>query len=207
MLPSSVLRTSLEEATALYESQLEKGLEYLAGRGISEEAAKAARLGVVGTPAPTHDRYAGRLSIPYVTPAGVVNLKFRSMYGADPKYLCLDNAKPLLYGVTALSSGSPVIAITEGELDALILTHQVGIPAVGCPGASTWQKHHPRCFAEFDRVLVFCDGDQPGHQLGKRISQELQSAQVLHMPDGMDVTDVYLTEGAEGLRRRAGLDG
>lgn len=199
-------RLSLERATQTYEAQLETGLEYLAGRGISEASARAARLGVVGTPAPTHDRFVGRISIPYVTPTGVVQMKFRSMFGADPKYLGIEGIGPKLYGTTALLSQSPLIAITEGELDAVILTHQVGLPAVGCPGVSTWQPHYPRCFAGFERVLVFCDGDQPGHNLGRRISKELSTAVVVHMPDGMDVTDVYLTEGAEGLRRRAGLD-
>lgn len=204
-MPSASVISFLEKATTYYERQLDRGLEYLADRGISEEAARAARLGVVGTPAPTHDSYVGRLCIPYVTPAGVLGLKFRSMNGTDPKYLCLPNSKPLLYGVQAFFESADTIAITEGELDALILTHEVGLPAVGCPGVSTWQEHHPRCFTGYDRVLIFADGDGPGHDLAKRISRDLDQAQVIHMPDGTDVTDVYLTEGAEGIRKRAGL--
>lgn len=204
-MPSASVLAFLERATAHYERQLDRGLEYLAGRGISEEAARAARLGVVDTPAPTHDSYVGRLCIPYVSPAGVLGLKFRSMTGADPKYLCLPNSRPLLYGVQAFFEDSDTIAITEGELDALILAHEVGLPAVGCPGVSTWQEHHRRCFAGYDQVLVFADGDGPGHGLAKRISRDLDQARVVPMPDGTDVTDVYLAEGAEGIRRRAGL--
>lgn len=204
-MPSASVLSWLEKATAHYEKQLDLGLEYLARRGISEAAARKARLGVVGTPAPTHDKYLGRLCIPYVTKAGVLTLKFRSMQDSDIKYLCLPNSKPMLYGTTSFHRNSNVIAITEGELDALVLTHEVGIPAVGCPGVSTWQDHHPRCFSGYDQVLVFADGDEPGHDLAKRISRDLEQATVIHCPDGSDVSDVFLAEGPEGLRRRAGL--
>lgn len=205
MTPASVAAW-LERATAHYEEQLDQGLEYLARRGIGEAAARAARLGVVADPVPTHDKYQGRLCIPYVTKAGVLTLKFRSMHDSDIKYLCLPNSKPLLYGTLAFHTAGSIIAITEGELDALVLTHEVGIPAVGCPGVSTWQEHHPRCFAGYEQVLVFADGDGPGLDLGKRIGRDLTQARVVEMPDGCDVTDVYLREGPEGLRRRAGIE-
>lgn len=204
-MPSASVMSWLEKATVHYEAQLDQGLEYLAGRGISEVAARAARLGVVGTPAPTHDKYVGRLCIPYVSKAGVLTLKFRSMHDSDVKYLCLPNSKPMLYGTLAFHQPGGVIGITEGELDALVLTHEVGIPAVGCPGVSTWQEHHWRCFAGYEQVLVFADGDSPGQDLAKRISRDLTQARVVEMPDGCDVTDIYLREGSEGLRRRAGI--
>lgn len=204
-MPSDSVRSWLEKTTAHYEAQVDLGLEYLASRGISEATARAARLGVVGTPAPSHDSYMGRLVIPYATRAGVLTLKFRAMDDSQPKYLCLPNSKPLLYGVDSFFSDGDTIAITEGEIDRLILAYEVGIPAVGCPGVSTWQDHHSRCFAGYDRVLIFADGDGPGYDLAKRISRELDQAQVISMPDGMDVNDVFLLEGADGIRRRAGL--
>lgn len=204
-MPSASVTSFLGAATELYQEQLGLGLEYLAGRGISEAAARAARLGVVGTPARTHDRFQGRLAIPYVTRAGVVNIKFRSMDGAEPKYLCLPNSKPLLYNVGAFFHPGSRIGITEGELDAVVLSHEVGLPAVAVPGVSMWDDHHPRCFTGFDQVLVFADGDGPGYDLAKRISRDLEQAQVIYMPDGQDVTDVYLAEGADGIRKRAGL--
>lgn len=208
MTLSASQRLWLEQVTAEAEQNLHLATEYLAARGISEATARAARFGVVGTsePIPGSERFAGRLCIPYLTPAGVVNLKFRAMNGEDPKYLCLSNSRPLLYGVYAFSSNGSVIGVTEGELDAHILTHEVGIPAVGCPGVSTWQPHHPRCFSGYDLVLVFADGDTPGHDLAKRICRDLDQARTVYMPDGQDVTDVFLSEGADGILRRAGLN-
>lgn len=199
------LKASLEAWTAGAERNLELAGQYLNGRGISREAARAARLGVVGDD-PSLASYAGRLSIPYVTPAGVVGLKFRTMADEEPKYLCLPNSRPLLYGVLSFQMRSAVIAITEGELDALTLTHNVGIPAVGCPGVSTWQRHHRRCFTGYERVLIFGDGDNPGREFAKRINKDLANGTVVPMPDGMDVTDLFLAEGADALRRRAGLE-
>lgn len=205
---SATQRSWLEDTTAQAQGHLDGALSYLAARGISEAAARAARLGVVGASVRTvgSQRYGGRLAIPYLTPAGVVNIKFRAMDNSDPKYLCLPNSRPLLYGALSFFSRGPIIAITEGELDAAVLTHQVGIPAVGCPGVSTWQEHHPRCFTGYEQVLVYADGDGPGHDLAKRITRDVNQAQAVFMPDGQDVTDVFLAEGAVGLRRRAGLD-
>jgi DNA primase len=203
---SAQQRSWLEKVTATAEQNLSEAAGYLESRGIDPEVAAKARLGVVGTSVPTAARWAGRLCIPYLSRAGVLSLKFRAMNGEEPKYLCPPNSHPLLYGVTAFQIPSPVIGITEGELDALVLTHMVGIPAVGCPGASTWQKHHPRCFAGYDQVLVFADGDAPGQELAKRIGKDLSQATVVLCPDGTDVNSLYLSEGAEGIRKRAGLE-
>lgn len=205
MTLAAALRTSLEEATTAYQQNIEAARSYLAGRGVSPRTAASCRLGVVDDPAPGHERFAGRLAIPYLTRAGVVGMKFRSMDGASPKYLCLPGAKPRLYGVEALFVDSPHVAVCEGELDAAVLTHEVGIPAVGCPGVSTWQEHFPRLFTGYDRVLIFADGDEPGVEFAKRVAHDIDNAVILPMPDGCDVSDVYVREGADFLRERAGL--
>ena len=203
MPQDSALLRSLEQATATYEANIEQARSYLTGRGISHGTARSCRLGVVGDqPLAGHDRFVGRLCIPYLTRAGVVQLKFRSMGTEEPKYLGLPNVKPHLYNVEALFTHESHIAITEGELDAVVLTHEVGIPAVGCPGVSTWQDHFPRLFAGFDRVLIFADGDQPGREFARRVADDLDNAVILSMPDGLDVTDVYVNDGAAALLER-----
>jgi DNA primase len=161
---------------------------------------------VVVEPEPEHvDLYvAGRLAIPYITRAGVVNMRFRAMDASEPKYLGLPDAKPRLYGVESLFDPSPIVGITEGELDRNILV-QCGIPAVGCPGVSTWMDYHPALFAGYDRVLIFADGDDAGKAFAKRVRKDLDNGVTVTMPDGMDVNDLYLRDGAEALRERAGL--
>lgn len=197
---------SLGRAATKYETNLDLALGYLASRGVSEDAARQARLGVVVEPDVGHEQMVGRLAIPYVTRAGVVDLKFRAMDDAEPKYLCIGGLQgSRLYNVGAFFLDSDVIAITEGELDAVILHWEVGIPAVGCPGVQRWQPHFSRCFAGYEAVYVFADGDQPGRDFAKKVANELLQAMAVNLPNGTDVTDIYLSEGPDGLKKRAGL--
>lgn len=200
------LMRSLGKATAAYEAHIELAADYLAERRIEMSTARSLRLGYVAEPEAGHEWFTGRLAIPYLTRAGVVQVKFRSLDGSDPKYLGIDGVRPHLYNVESLFMDSPVIAVTEGELDAAILAYQCDVPAVGCPGVAVWQDHFPRLFAGYDRVAVFADGDAPGREFAQRVALDLEQANVVRLPDGTDVNDIYITEGAVALRRRAGLD-
>lgn len=203
--------TALEAATAAYQKEIRAAASYLASRGIEPDMAKAYRLGVVQEPQPGHDPYVGRLAIPYLSRGGVLTIKFRCLeehkckdYG-HVKYLCLPNTRPRLYNVNAFFDSTPYIAVTEGEIDAMTLSWYADIPAVACPGVSTWQPHFPRCFNGFSTVYLFADGDQPGQDLMRKVSKELPQSQIIYLPEGEDVNSMYLKEGHDGLRRRAGL--
>lgn len=206
MLLSQDLRKSLEEQASHYEQQVQLAGEYLQARGVTPEVARARRLGYVGTPLVGGEQYVGRVVIPYLTPAGVVDVRYRAIHdGTQPKYLSRPGAEQRMYGVAAFDSPLDYIAITEGEFDSIIVNDLCGIPAVGIPGANGWKPFYWRAFEDYSRVLVFTDGDQAGKEFSKKIAQDIQSAVIVPMPDGMDVNDVYLSEGAEGVRRRAGL--
>ena len=202
---SASLRSSLERAVHRYEQNVDRAAEYLVGRGLDAEVAATYRLGYVTEPEPGHDQYTGRLSIPYLSPAGVVGLRFRALDDSEPKYLGLPGAQTGIYNADALHNPSNIIGITEGEFDSVVLTSKCGIPAVGIPGAQSWKPHYARCLQDYERVLVFCDGDKPGRELGKTVAREIPGAVVIHLPDGEDVNSVYLKEGPQWLRKRAGL--
>ncbi len=210
MTLSSSVRESLERATRSYETFRPMADTYLEGRGLDLGLAATFRLGVVVEPEIGHEMYAGRLSIPYLTKAGVVNMKFRCMDQhvckevGCPKYLGLSQ-NTNIYNTLAFFRESPVIAICEGEIDALVLDGLVGVPAVSVPGVRNWKPHYDRCFTDYERVLVFADGDDQGKQLGQRLKDALDGVTVIQMPDGADVNTVYLAEGPDGLRKRAGL--
>ena len=197
----------LDTAARHYYSHVSEAADYLTARGITGAIAQQALLGYVKDPLPGHDLYAGRIVLPYLTPAGIVDLRFRAVGdGVKPKYLSLPGAHPRLYNTTTIAADPPVIGVCEGEFDALILTHHVGLPTVALPGAQTWHKRrHPRIFRGFDRVLVFPDGDEPGRGLAKEIAGAVRAAVVIDLGDGMDVTDAYLAYGSEWIRERAGL--
>lgn len=205
-------KQSLLKATAKYELNLDLAASYLSSRGFSKETAVAARLGVVVDPEPGHDQMVGRLAIPYLTRAGVVDMKFRCIKHEDckqegcVKYLAIPGLEgSRLYNVNAFFEPSDYIGIAEGEFDTDILHYEVGIPAVGCPGVRRWEPHFSRCFSGYSSVLVFADGDIEGREFAKRVASELYQATVIHMPETLDVNKVFLEEGKEGLLRRAGL--
>jgi len=196
---SAEQRSLLERSTATYEQHVDRAARYLAGRGFTEATARSFRFGVVpDEPLPGDEVFRGRLSIPYLTRAGVVSLRYRCIDQHDhdaadcPKYLGYPGSGTHLFNVAALFGDGEFIGITEGELDAVVL-HALGIPATGVPGASNWKPHFSRIFEDYGTVYVFADGDKAGRKFGDKLADELDSAIVLNMPDGMDVNEVYLS--------------
>lgn len=200
----------METATATYELFMGEAVEYLAARGLGLGLADTCRLGVVREPMVGHEAHEGRLSIPYITRAGIVNIKFRCIGDHDckeeghPKYTGLSHPSRI-YNTMSFFADSPVLAITEGEFDAMVLSYQVGIPAVSIPGAQSWKPFYRRCFTDYEKILVFADGDDPGRDFAKQVSSLVDGVTIVQMPHDTDVNSVYVTEGADGLRKRAGL--
>lgn len=180
--------------------------DYLAARGIDVTVAAMFHLGYVADPVVGHEDYRGRLAIPYVTPNGPVDIRFRALAeGQGPKYLTRPGAEPHLFNVLAFQHDTDYIAITEGELDSVVAHGVCGIPSVGIAGANAWKPFYHRAFEDYERVFLLCDGDAPGRDWGKRIAQDVEAAIVVTMPDGMDVNEVVLSEGPDFLRKRVGL--
>lgn len=186
---------------------------FLASRGLSREQAIGARLGKCVEPAvPEHERFRGMLSIPYLTPGGVVAIKFRQLDPArSPKYDSPAGQTARLYNVAALHTTGDTVAVCEGEMDALVMTEVVGIPAVGIPGASHWQKHWSRCFADYPKVLVVADNDvsnekNPGVRHAERVVKEIGSAARLVLPPAdMDLGDWVAEHGPEAVKGACGV--
>jgi DNA primase len=196
----------LGRATSKYAGSISLAEDYLASRGITREVARQARLGVVEEPEPGHEQYIGRLSIPYITKTGVVDLRFRSLNAAvEPKYMGMVGVDTRMYNVLDIEYAGDWIGICEGELDALTMSKLVGIPCVGVPGANSWKKHYTRLLADFERVFVFADGDAPGREFAASLSRELPVTTV-SFGDGEDVNSIYVKHGAQFIREKMGLN-
>jgi DNA primase len=192
----------LGKATEKYSQNIYQAEDYLRQRGIPLEVARLARLGVVAEPEVGHEAFIGRLSIPYITKTGVVDLRFRSLNPAvEPKYMGLTGAETKMYNVLDVDKANDIIGVCEGELDTLTMSSCVGIPCVGVPGANSWKKHYTRLLADFQRVFVFADGDQPGTEFARSLARELPVT-IVQMPDGGDVNSVYVSEGADFILRK-----
>ena len=197
MKQSILQKELLGKATEKYGANIYQAESYLKNRGIPIEIARLAQLGVVVEPEVGHEAYIGRLSIPYVTKTGVVDLRFRSLNPAvEPKYMGLTGAETKMYNVLDIEKANNFIGVCEGELDTITMSSCVGIPCIGVPGANSWKKHYTRLLADFERVFVFADGDQPGTEFARSLARELPVT-IVQLPDGHDVNSMFVLEGAD----------
>ena len=198
-------RELLEKATSQYAGSIHLAHDYLANRGITKAIAQAARLGVVEHPEVGHEAYQSRLSIPYITKTGVVDIRFRSLSPeVEPKYMGMSGAVTKLYNVKDIEKADNWIGICEGEIDTMTLSHCVGIPCVGVPGANSWKPHYTRLLADFERVFIFADGDSAGSEFARGLSKELPVT-IVQLPDGEDVNSKFCTSGKDYFLEKVGM--
>lgn len=193
-------------ASRKYQESIYLAEGYLQSRGIHLETARLARLGVVEEPEPGHEAYTGRLSIPYITKSGVVDIRFRSLNPAvEPKYMGMTGADTKMYNVLDIERAGDWIGVCEGELDTLTMSRCVGVPCVGVPGANSWKKHYTRLLADFERVFVFADGDGPGREFANSLARELPVT-IVGFGDGEDANSAYTKYGAQFIKEKMGLN-
>jgi len=194
---SALQKELLGKATEKYEANIYQAEAYLKNRGIPIEVARLAQYGVVEEPEVGHEAFKGRLSIPYITKSGVVDLRFRSLHPAvEPKYMGLTGVETRMYNVLDIEKATDFIGVCEGELDTITMSGCIGIPCVGVPGANSWKKHYTRLLADFERVFVFADGDQPGTEFARSLARELPVT-IVQLPDGQDVNSMFVQEGSD----------
>ena len=195
-------RQFLLRATQQYASQIEVAEGYLATRHLSVEEARRFHLGVVVDPLPGHEAFKNRLAIPYITPSGVVDIRFRAMGDVDPKYMGMIGAKTTMFNTSACFVQSKYICVTEGEFDCIMMSVKTNHPTIGIPGANNWKSHYTRILDDFDMVIVLTDGDTAGAEFGKKITRELPNANVIPMPEGEDVNSVIIKLGKDWIDER-----
>jgi DNA primase len=188
----------------------------LAGRGLGADAADRFRLGLVPAGDDDPRRYHGRLAIPYTTPSGIVQIRYRCLAPHHaksdddrgcPKFLGDPGEKVTLYNAQATLRPSPVCFLVEGEPDVWAAETLLGVPAVGVPGAKAWEAHPywARCFVGFDRLILPADGDDAGDHLASVVRKALPEVHIVRLPDGEDVNSLLVTEGADEFRKRCKL--
>lgn len=195
----------LEEAVCKYEDALTvEAARYLVARGLTRETVSTHRLGVVADPIPGHEPFRGMLAIPYLLQGKPLGVRFRCIEDHDHrqfnhgKYMQPSGVRLGVYGVDSIHLAGDVIHVTEGEFDRLILA-QMGLDAIGFPGASTFRGYHGNMLAGFDRVWVWGDPDQAGAEFIQHVINRLpRSARGVKLSVG-DVTETYLAGGHQAI--------
>ena len=207
-MASNVQSKLLLEAAQRYAQEISpEAIVALLERGISEQVAGRFQLGTITEPMNGHEMYDGWISIPYITAMGhCVGFKFRRLDDGKPKYGSPTGQKAHLYNVTDVLITSPYIVVCEGELDTVITSGVLGIPAVGVPGVQAWKPHFAKLFNGYDTVYIVGDNDvkedgsNPGMEFAKRVANEILNSTIVTLPPGMDINDYYLAHGAEATK-------
>jgi len=201
---SNSQRIYLFQAAEEYAKHIHLAEEYLSTRHLSVDEAKKFHLGIVKDALPGHESYKGRLAIPYITPSGVVDIRFRSVnnHPDEPKYMGVPGAKTTMFNAQAVLTAGNYICVTEGELDTVVLSAKTNHPSIGIPGVNNWKPYYGKILDDFETVIVLADGDNAGLEFGKKLSRELPNVNLLQMPEGHDVNSIIVQEGKEWLDER-----
>ena len=149
--------------------------------------------------------------IPYPHLSGTWYERRRRWIGdnSKPKYLSPKHADPHLYNPLGLGPNAEVVWITEGEIDALSLI-EIGRPAVGTQGTSSYDGRWSQLFEHAEVVLAF-DADEAGDTFRRKVSQFYDQRQ-LHQfvcPEDMDLNSMLqediLLEEVEAFEQETGL--
>ena len=228
---------SLTDSTAKYQEQLlspagERHYEYLnVERGLNHETILHFRLGAVLDASASHEQAAGMVSIPYLTPAGTVQIRFRKAPWAErgPKYWQTSGSQIRMFNTNILLDPERFIYVTEGEMDTIAAT-QAGLPAVGISGINGWRDHFYAMLKGFDRVIFLADHDSAsdsaegkpkpddwpegkewnpiknaGLDFANKHADQIEGGAVIQMPEGFDVNSYLIEHGPEALRRHVGI--
>lgn len=212
-LPSSSMKKLLDESTAHYQKQLENNpiaLTYLEKRGFTKQSILSFRLGVVENPLPDsgHDFQIDRISIPYITQTGIVQIRFRAVPFSgipgdpepSPKMKGEAGMTTTIYNAVQLLDDSEVLCVCEGEFDTISAV-QSGLPAIGIPGANAWQSIYGRAL-RYRKVIILADNDDHGEGLkfAQTVQQDVRGSRIKLMPKGMDVNSFMVQHSDQELK-------
>jgi hypothetical protein len=165
---------------ALWQDQA--AIAYLAGRGIDEQTARRAGVGIV-----EHHELGLSLSIPYDDEV----VKFRAVNpsGKDKKFRHI-KGKPShdsLYGINSTNAFDGEVYVTESELDCLTLKAH-GFNAVSVSSATTCldnegnlaiRQEHLDELGKFEKILLILDSDVAGRKCAAAFRSKFPKWQLL----------------------------
>jgi len=200
--------TTLAEAAKIYhESLTPEVIDYLKGRGLTEETIKAYRVGFCNGQSKYslsqealfnagliyeggRNYFEGFITFPHMLYGRVVYISGRGYPEKKHKKLEKDRV-PLthLYNEQVLSQKEVILA--EGEIDTLTLL-QHGFNACGVLGAGSFKEEWVDKFKNCETVYLSFDADEAGEKGNLRIAEFLGSkARLVFLPEGEDVNDFF----------------
>lgn len=155
-------------------------INYLKGRGLSEETIKAFK--VVDCRVWDHDskKEVSGMAFPYIDTDECFFIKSIGIERNNGKKIinASKDAKPGLFGWQAFPKDIRACIICEGEIDAMSF-YEYGIPALSVPfgggkGAKQqWIDEEFHNLDRFDEIVICMDSDGPGQEAAQEIAQRI----------------------------------
>jgi DNA primase len=168
-------------------------LDYLLGRGLTEEILRGAHLGAY------YWRGVRWLTIPWFDPSSgrywrVTVRDIRLDIPPDKRYKAIDGSlvREALYGIESLAFGRPVILV-EGEIDALSVIQQAGDLVSVVATGSTSGGHDATWLMKLinaPHVFVAFDSEEKGEKAARYWLDNLPNASRWRAPMGKDANDM-----------------
>lgn len=166
--------------------------EWLGSRGLTEQTIAAFRIGEQ-----VRDGKAYAI-FPYLRDGELVNAKARNV--AEKKDMRQEaGAEPCLFGWHLIDPKARMVAICEGEIDAMTL-HQCGIPALSVnagAGNHQWIDNDWTRLERFSDVVVCFDDDEAGHKGRAEVIKRLGIERCRIAKFGAKDANQWLMDGAE----------
>ncbi|MEJ5225349.1 MAG: CHC2 zinc finger domain-containing protein [Anaerolineales bacterium] len=180
----------------LFEPEGKRALDYLHGRGLTDETIRAACLGYwPGGAVEPFGRIERGVTIPNFSRGVLWGVKLRHPHG-EPKYTSLKGSRAHIYAPFGIVPGSDLI-LCEGEFDTLITYQRLWeIASVATLGSCSAVPGGAdlAALAAAGRVVICYDSDQPGQEGAQKAAEALGSKAVIaQLPDGFkDITEAVL---------------
>jgi twinkle protein len=167
--------------------------EWLLGRGLTEQTLADFRIGEQVRDDKTYCIF------PYLRDGALINAKTRNV--ADKKDMRQETgAEPCLFGWHLIDPKQRIVAITEGEIDAMTL-HQAGVPALSVnagAGNHQWIESDWERLERFSEILVCFDDDDAGRKGAAEVVQRLGPERCKVVKFGAKDANQWLMDGAGG---------
>lgn len=167
-------------------------LEWLKSRGLTDKTIADFKIAEQATEGKTYCVF------PYLRDGVLINYKMRNI--AEKRDMRqAGGAEPCLFGWHLIDPKTRVIAITEGEIDAMSL-HQCGIPALSVnagAGNHQWIESDWDRLERFSEILVFFDNDEAGNKGASEIIARLGTDRCKRVRLPTKDANEWLMQGAE----------
>jgi len=167
-----------------------EALNYLDGRGISQESIERFKLGL------SQNNGTRWITVPHYQDKTLENIKFRSLPPAEKTFKRVAGCRSILFNANSLK-GQKEIFITEGEVDGISLI-QEGIENVvsGTTGSGSFDPEWIDQLKHLKKIYIVYDSDESGQKGARSLAKRLGYNRCFNveLPDDQDVND-FLTNG------------